>query len=340
MLSGKEKRPKSASAKSSVMESEKTVSQESREMEMESPTASQKTVSDDDEIDYSIKPEFYDPNLDDKDDLWAHKNRRGHISDAILSCPACFTTLCIDCQSILNMSTPHEVDMCNTEVEPKIGTKRRRKSASGAWSDFVALSMDNALGDDDLTKVQCKHCYAVVIADSSREIDAMWRHVSKCTAKANLDAEQRLVSSSFEMENIELSPPKLNQEEHCENMLKAIFLHDLPFKYVEYDFVRKMLTDLNPEVEHVTHKTIEDDALKLYRRERKKLFDYLQSIPGRFCLAFDLWTFITTDDYISFTAHFIDKDSRLQKRILNFRYMQFPFTGIAISETVYSLLNE
>ncbi|KAK9115106.1 hypothetical protein Syun_021903 [Stephania yunnanensis] len=92
------RRDERARAGNRAMESEKTVSQESREMEMESPTASQKTVSDDDEIDYSIKPEFYDPNLDDKDDLWAHKNRRGHISDAILSCPACFTTLCIDCQ--------------------------------------------------------------------------------------------------------------------------------------------------------------------------------------------------------------------------------------------------
>ncbi|KAL5993413.1 hypothetical protein ACLOJK_014338 [Asimina triloba] len=54
--------------------------------------------SDDDEVDYSVKPEFYDPDLDDKDELWVHKKRKGCISDAILSCPACFTTLCLDCQ--------------------------------------------------------------------------------------------------------------------------------------------------------------------------------------------------------------------------------------------------
>lgn len=55
-------------------------------------------VSDDDEIDYSSKPEFYDPKLDDNDEVWAQKQRRGRISDAVLSCPACFTTLCLDCQ--------------------------------------------------------------------------------------------------------------------------------------------------------------------------------------------------------------------------------------------------
>ncbi|KAL4422228.1 hypothetical protein ABPG77_009703 [Micractinium sp. CCAP 211/92] len=43
-------------------------------------------------------PEFYDPEADDKDEAWIRKMRRSHRSDAILSCPLCFTTLCIDCQ--------------------------------------------------------------------------------------------------------------------------------------------------------------------------------------------------------------------------------------------------
>lgn len=55
-------------------------------------------VSDDEEIDYSSKPEFYDPKLDEKEELWAQKQRGGRASDAVLTCPACFTTLCLDCQ--------------------------------------------------------------------------------------------------------------------------------------------------------------------------------------------------------------------------------------------------
>lgn len=56
------------------------------------------TVSDDDEVDYSIKPEFYDSDLDDKDELWMVKKRDSRTSDALLSCPACFTTVCLECQ--------------------------------------------------------------------------------------------------------------------------------------------------------------------------------------------------------------------------------------------------
>ncbi|CAH2073545.1 unnamed protein product [Thlaspi arvense] len=65
---------------------------------MDSPTSSLKTVSDDEEIDYSIKPEFYDSDLDDKDEMWMVKKRDGRTSDAVLSCPACFTTVCLECQ--------------------------------------------------------------------------------------------------------------------------------------------------------------------------------------------------------------------------------------------------
>ncbi|XP_050374259.1 uncharacterized protein LOC126791815 isoform X2 [Argentina anserina] len=65
---------------------------------MPSPTNSQKTVSDDEVIDYSIKPEFYDSDLDVKDELWVQKKRKGSVSDTVLSCPSCFTTLCLECQ--------------------------------------------------------------------------------------------------------------------------------------------------------------------------------------------------------------------------------------------------
>uniref|UniRef100_A0A803Q790 E2F-associated phosphoprotein n=1 Tax=Cannabis sativa TaxID=3483 RepID=A0A803Q790_CANSA len=68
-----------------------------RDTTMDSPVQFSES-SDDDEIDYSVKPELYDPELDDKDELWVQKKRKGRHSDAVLSCPACFTTLSLDCQ--------------------------------------------------------------------------------------------------------------------------------------------------------------------------------------------------------------------------------------------------
>ncbi|GLC67854.1 hypothetical protein PLESTF_000614500 [Pleodorina starrii] len=41
---------------------------------------------------------FYDEAADEADAAWADRQRCGRVSDAVLSCPGCFTTLCIDCQ--------------------------------------------------------------------------------------------------------------------------------------------------------------------------------------------------------------------------------------------------
>eukprot|EP00873_Tetraselmis_striata_P045821 jgi/Tetstr1/466085/TSEL_010670.t1 len=39
-----------------------------------------------------------DPDADERDAVWADAARGGRPSDAILSCPACLTTLCLECQ--------------------------------------------------------------------------------------------------------------------------------------------------------------------------------------------------------------------------------------------------
>lgn len=42
---------------------------------------------------------LYDPEADAEDEEWTHKQRQGKApSDAALSCPMCFTLVCIDCQ--------------------------------------------------------------------------------------------------------------------------------------------------------------------------------------------------------------------------------------------------
>ncbi|KAI9110903.1 hypothetical protein K1719_018023 [Acacia pycnantha] len=110
------------------------------EEKVDSPTNSQKTVSDDDEIDYSIKPEFYDSDLDNKDELWVQKKRRGHDSDAVLSCPACFTTLCLESQRheqyvtqyraifVMNCKVEENRDL-NKNNSREIQGKRRKKAS-------------------------------------------------------------------------------------------------------------------------------------------------------------------------------------------------------------------
>ncbi|KAI3765418.1 hypothetical protein L2E82_15451 [Cichorium intybus] len=103
-------------------------------------------VSDDDVIDYSVKPEFYDPNLDDKDQLWIQKKRKGQYSDAVLTCPACFTTLCLECQRHEKYVTQYRaifVLNCKIkkgQVSNKGSLKRKRVRKGGGLIDGESFS--------------------------------------------------------------------------------------------------------------------------------------------------------------------------------------------------------
>ena len=52
-----------------------------------------------------------------------------------------------------------------------------------------------------------------------------------------------------------------------------------------------------------------------------------------------LWTSIATDGYMCVTAHFIDANWVLQKRVLNFCHMPPPHNGVSLFENVYKLLS-
>ena len=94
------------------------------------------------------------------------------------------------------------------------------------------------------------------------------------------------------------------------------------------------------EVKHITRNTAKTDVIKMHKREKTKLKFLLESVDFRISLTSDLWTSITTDGYLCITAHFIDQDWRLQKRILNFCFMPPPHTGIYLTEKIHALLTE
>lgn len=146
--------------------------EEDRKERLDSPTNSQKTISDDEEIDYSIKPEFYDPHLDDKDELWVQKRRKSHFSDAILSCPACFTTLCLECQRHEKYVTQYRaifVVNCkikNDDVSQFGSLKRKRGRRVRASGTSDASSVD----EETVKGVCCSVCSTEVGVIDEEEV--------------------------------------------------------------------------------------------------------------------------------------------------------------------------
>uniref|UniRef100_A0A803N1U4 BED-type domain-containing protein n=1 Tax=Chenopodium quinoa TaxID=63459 RepID=A0A803N1U4_CHEQI len=110
--------------------------------------------------------------------------------------------------------------------------------------------------------------------------------------------------------------------------------------FAEYSAVRKLINYINHDVKLVSRNTLKADVLKMFKREKDKLKEELSVVKGRISLTSDCWTSITTDGYMSLTAHFVDNQWNLQKKILNFRFLPPPHTGVHKSDHVYDFLKD
>nr|KAJ0188729.1 hypothetical protein LSAT_V11C900492210 [Lactuca sativa] len=91
-----------------------------------------------------------------------------------------------------------------------------------------------------------------------------------------------------------------------------IIIDELPFKTVEQEGFCDLVNMLQPQFQIPSRTTITNDRLEIYKLEVEKLK------KQRVSLTADLWTSRQNLSYMCLTAHFIDKDWTIHKRIINF----------------------
>ncbi|XP_038889294.1 zinc finger BED domain-containing protein RICESLEEPER 2-like [Benincasa hispida] len=105
-------------------------------------------------------------------------------------------------------------------------------------------------------------------------------------------------------------------------LAEMIIIDEFPFKFVEYQgfkrFVNGTLTLVEPNFVLPSRKTISKDILGIYDSTKEMLKDIFVKEGYRVSLTTDTWSSIQNMNYLVLTAHFIDKDWKLHKRILNF----------------------
>ncbi|XP_042519191.1 zinc finger BED domain-containing protein RICESLEEPER 2-like [Macadamia integrifolia] len=139
---------------------------------------------------------------------------------------------------------------------------------------------------------------------------------------------------------VTLRDKKVDQDFVRDKITKLIVRHELPLVFVEYEEFRELITYLFSGYTHIAQNTQMSDILRLYNLESIRIRNLLNSFAGRISLTSDLWTSITNDGYIALTAHYIDKDWLLPKKLLKFCILPPPHTGIHICEMVSKILSD
>ncbi|XP_042423183.1 zinc finger BED domain-containing protein RICESLEEPER 2-like [Zingiber officinale] len=212
--------------------------------------------------------------------------------------------------------------------------KRKRVLKSKWWQYFEMLPK---IEGEDL-RCKCKACGITYKAESSMGTGNLRRHIlNQCPKQKTSDIAQALLEQGDK--SLAIRSQRFNQERFRELLILAIVKHDLPFQFVEYEAIRSIFTYLEPQVNYFTRNTARTDILKMHKNECNRIAQEMHSCPGKICFTSDLWTSIATDGYICLTAHFIDSNWVLQKRIINFSYMPPPHSGIALCDKINSLFN-
>lgn len=108
-------------------------------------------------------------------------------------------------------------------------------------------------------------------------------------------------------------------EKRCRRALAEFIICDeMPFSIVEKHGFKQLVKELEPQFPVPSRTIVARDCWQLYLGKIKVLKDVLKKCSNRVCLTTNCWTSNQNTNYLCLTAHFIDHDWILHKRILNF----------------------
>lgn len=101
-------------------------------------------------------------------------------------------------------------------------------------------------------------------------------------------------------------------------LIQWIVTSQQPFTVIEESDFLEFIKTFLPTAKLPTANTIKNNIIEHYDTELKKIKEILQNIPGQISYTTDIWTSVSMKAFMSITAHFIDKEWKMQSIILDF----------------------
>lgn len=184
------------------------------------------------------------------------------------------------------------------------------------WEHFKEVP---GIGENGKKKAKCNYCPQLIVISGT---SGMWNHLGRC-AKYNSGYTQGTQSRKrrkiVKKGQVVSSPSysKFDQEACRAQLVRTFVCAELPFRFVENEEFRKLLIILQPRFDIPSRYTLRRDIWMLYNEELGKLKKVLKNC-GRVCLTTDTWTSNQNLNYMSLIVHFVDRELKLHKKIINF----------------------
>ncbi|KAL0414360.1 UNVERIFIED_CONTAM: Zinc finger BED domain-containing protein RICESLEEPER 1 [Sesamum radiatum] len=210
------------------------------------------------------------------------------------------------------------------EEEDIVGDSKKRKkrvvtSRSPWWDHYTKFQCEK----DNVQKARCKYCGREIKADpKAHGTRPLKNHYESCKKKPQEITRNQNQLSFVPTRMGDRDAPLVNwrfdQDKTREALCHMLVVDELPFKLVEHSGFRHFLSVACPMFAIPSRRTITKDIFNVYVSERARLKSFIKEHAQRVCITTDTWTSIQRVNYMCLTAHFIDDDWKLHKRILNF----------------------
>ncbi|KAI4346227.1 hypothetical protein L6164_013296 [Bauhinia variegata] len=204
--------------------------------------------------------------------------------------------------------------------------RKRKPNASGAKKTSIAWEHFEKLPNVKEPTAACKHCGRRYLCDPKQNgTSNMLLHITKCPKypyAVTHDPTQSVINFSTKQDGVGndmvVVSQKFNNEECRKALAIFVIVDEQPFKVVEGNGFRHLCGKMQPQFILPSRFTVARDCYQLYLDEKLRLKALLKNDCVRVALTTDCWTSIQNLNYLTITAHFIDNDWRLNKKILCF----------------------
>ncbi|PWA76961.1 zinc finger BED domain-containing protein RICESLEEPER 2 [Artemisia annua] len=219
---------------------------------------------------------------------------------------------------------------CDDNKHKRKALSKPRKMTSECWKYFDPKMEP----DEDGTIIKMayyKWCPSVFKADSkihgTRHLNTHYMNCDKNPDYEKIRKQKKLAFKKKIGENDEgstsmgtLETWKYDDKVIKKSLIELIVLVELPFKFVEHPTFIKFSKNMQHRFNMPSRFTIARDISKFYLEEWKSLLNFLSNKATMVHLTTDRWTSSCKRmNFMVLTAHFIDDDWVMHKRIINFR---------------------
>jgi len=190
----------------------------------------------------------------------------------------------------------------------------------------------------DVPKAVCKYCAIKFTCNRKSGTSSLLSHISESCRLIEVEARSRFLAT---LKKKSTDVGFVFDRKRSRQLMTKFCIHaEIPFKKFDDPYFEEWMDSMQPTFKVVGRHTVRSDCILTHDEMKDQLKLELQTLDSRICLTSDMWTSVQKLGYMCVTAHYIDANFVLKKKIISFKVVKYPHTKEAIEEALSRCLTD